>query len=206
MDFVPNIPSALNSLGIKPYVLTGYVRQLLLRHFGKGDQILEPNLRSLIWSKVNTTTEIEIETVTRWKPSSTETRPALIIKRNDITTKRIAINDQQQGLPWDGTSHTSYSLLVEGSHTVFCISTRPMVAEILGVEILELLTTSASMIREDLQLLRVAPVGAGSVSELQELPKNYVVPVSVAWVYSLNWRQIPNSPLLKTISLSEFIR
>ncbi len=201
------IASALCSLGPRPHIVTGFLRQWLIGHFSVAGQIEHPELRGKLWKAVGTETEIEIESLTRWKPETTEFRPAVVIGRNDWKVLRLGIDDRMMGetgwTPDIGTDH--YAAYLEGSHTLFCISSLATEAEILGAEVYREMMQFGPLVRQELDLKRFAVVGVGKLFEIEEARSNYAVPVTVAYGIEERWKLVPHAPFLKRIVLSAFL-
>jgi hypothetical protein len=199
------IISALCSLGPRPHIVTGFLRQWFISHFSKETQIEHPELRTKLWKRIPTETEIEIESVTRWKPQTTEFRPSIIIARNDWKVLRVGINDQMMGERWDFTGTDHFAAYLEGSHTLFCISNLAEEAEILGAEVYRELMQFGPKVREELDLKRFVVVGVGKLFEIEEARQNYAVPVTVAYGVEERWKLIPHAPFLKRVVFSAFL-
>lgn len=199
------IVSALCSLGPRPHIITGFLRQWLIAHFSAAGQIENPDLRGKLWKRVGTETEIEIESVTRWKPETTEFRPAVIIARNDWKVSRLGIDDRMMGEQWTPPGVEHYATYLEGSHTLFCVSSSATEAEILGAEIYREMIQFGPKVREELDLKRFVVVGVGKLFELEEARSNYAVPVTVAYGIEERWKLVPHAPFLKRIVLSAFL-
>ena len=198
--------SALCSLGPRPHVLTGYLRQWFVAHFAQASQIETPDLRGKLWKAVGTETEIEVESVTRWKPETTEFRPAVVIARNDYKVLRVGINDQMMGANWGDVSGTDhFATYQEGSHTLFCVSSNATEAELLAGEVEREMVQFGPLVRRELDLKRFVVVGLGKLFELEEARSNYAVPVTVACGIEERWKLVPYAPFLKRIVLSAFL-
>lgn len=200
------IASALCSLGPRPHVITGFLRQWFISHFSREAQIESPDLRGKLWSRIGTDTEIEIESVTRWKPETTEFRPSIIIARDDWKVLRLGIDDRMMGEGWgdiSGVEH--FATYLEGSHTLFAVSSDAVEAEILAGEVYKEMMHFGPKVREELDLKRFVVVGVGKLFELEEARSNYAVPVTVAYGIEERWKLIPHAPFLKRIVLSAFL-
>ena len=90
--------SSLCSLGMRPLLMTGFLRQLLMEHFAEKDQIEDRRLEDYLWTS-GASSNILIESITRWTPDQAGSRPALIIKRNGWRVERRGSNDQSWGIP-----------------------------------------------------------------------------------------------------------
>jgi hypothetical protein len=81
--------SALCSYGMRPHVMTGFLRQLLIGHFSDPQNIEEPRIRRHVqeigtWQPSQNGLNsggILIESITRWTPNMADKRPAVLIKR-----------------------------------------------------------------------------------------------------------------------------
>jgi hypothetical protein len=197
--------SAICNLGPRPQIVTGYLRQWLAIHFSRQATIEHPELRSLLWQALDTPREdgqdpILIESLTRWRPTLTETRPAVIIRRNDWNTRRRGIADKHMGfLTPDGVQH--FASEIEGSHTCFCLSTRGPEAEILASEVYREFMQFGEQMRRELDLMRFVTVGVGRAFRVREARQNLAVPVTVAYVVEEAWAVVPHKPFLKKIDL-----
>lgn len=195
--------SALCSMGPRPHIVTGFLRQWFIQHFSKESFIEHPEVRGLLW-KAADSSDLEIESITRWKPSTTEKRPAIIISRNDWKVLRLGIDDRMMGVrSLTGIEH--YATYLEGSHTLFCLSSKPTEAEILAAEVYREMIQFGPIVREELDLKRFVVVGVGKLFELEEARENFAVPVTVAYAIEERWKLIPHAPFLKRISISAFL-
>ena len=157
-DLIPT----LCSIGPRALLMTGFFREWLTVHFSQEANIEHPELRSKLWSTLDSS-KILIESITRFHPTMTEKRPAVIIKRNDWTLQHRGIGDLMQGgMDLDGASH--YETFVAGSHTLFCLSPVAGEAEILGAEVYREFNQFSAAIRESMGLLRFQVAGVGSLA------------------------------------------
>ena len=202
-----NKVSALCSYGMRPHVMTGLLRQLLISHFADPNNIEEPKLRKKLEASGGWLPDenglhdggILIESITRWLPNESDNRPAILIKRNEWAWKRIGIGDQAGVNVYEG-SH-QYSGLWEGSHTLYCLSLTGLEAELLTMEVIRFLQHFGPWIRDQMNLMRFMISGVGGVSEVQEVVQGYAVPVTVAYVAEESWALQPAAPRLKRIVL-----
>lgn len=199
------VVSAICALGPRPHVMTGFLRQWFISHFSAAATVEHPELRSKLWSAVPTETGIEIESVTRWKPETTEFRPAVVISRNDWKVLRLGLDDRMMGEQWAPPGRDHFAAYLEGSHTLFCVSSQPTEAEILGAEVYREMMQFGPLVRRELDLMRFVVVGVGKLFELEEARTNYAVPVTVAYAAEERWQLIPYQPFLKRIVVSAFL-
>lgn len=189
---------SLGHLGWRPILLTGFLRDVLIRHFADPLHVEEPDLRQLIWSE-GTDTNILIESIHRWRGDLVEFRPAILIKRGAFKNLRVLINDSW-GTDEQGFDH--YNTFWVGSHTLFCVHGTGASTEILATEVQRELTQFGPVIRQCFGLDKFQVVEVGEISELEEATENYVVPVTIGWAYQETWKLVPESLPLKSIRFS----
>lgn len=200
-SFIGERISALCSVLARPVLITGVLRDILIRHFAFPQNIEEPDLRALIWQK-GETSPILIESIHRWDPRATERRPAVIIKRNSYTNQRIGIGDKLQTPPADRIGDAHYSTLWAGSHTLFCIGGTGAQAELLSSEIQRELHEFGPILASTLQLKRFLVAEVGAVAEIEEAKEQFVVPVVASYAYQETWVLRQQAPTLQKISFS----
>jgi len=199
--------SAVCSYGMRPHVVTGLLRQLLTAHFADTDNIEEPTLRRRLeetgpWKKDENGSNgsgLQIESITRWKPATTDKRPAIIIKRNAWKWQRIGIGDISGVNAFEGS--TSYTGLWEGSHTLYCLAELGVEAELLTMEVVRFLAHFSPWIVSQMNFKRFFVTEVGGVGEVQEVVEGYAVPVTVAYVAEESWALQLAAPRLKRITL-----
>jgi hypothetical protein len=197
--------SALCSYGMRPHVMTGLLRQLLLAHFSDPENIEEPRVRRQLeqigmWRPSDNGLNaggILIESITRWQPATADKRPAILLRRNGWRWQRQGIGDKAQTNAYEGSTH--YAGLWEGSHTLFCLCPSGAETELLATEVVKFLHSFAPWIREQMNLFRFFVSEVGGVSEVQEALQGYAVPVTVAYMAEEAWQLQPYAPRLKRI-------
>ena len=194
----PVTPSALCSMGWRPIMITGLIRDLLIRHFATPLHIEEPDLRHLVWRE-DERTGILIESIHRWRGDLVEKRPAVIIKQNGRQNLRLGIKDSigatEQG-------HLQFQTFWIGSHTLFCIHGSGAGTEILATEVQRELTQFHPIITEKLGLFRWQVTEVGGVSEVEEARESFAIPVTVGWCYTEVWQLELESLKLRKTPLS----
>lgn len=190
--------SALTALMHRPQILTGWIRDILLRHFQEG-QIEHPELARLIWHDTERA-NILIENHTNWTPDISGRRPAIILKRNAFENVRLGIADRHTGVGLDGKD--MFTTFWTGSHTCFCIGETGAQAEVLATEVQREFTRYADVFREELGMHRFRVISVGEVSQLEEATENFVVPVTAGYSFEESWIAGPDAPILHKISLS----
>lgn len=201
---VPKV-SALCSYGMRPHVMTGFLRQLLIGHFSDPQNIEEPRIRRHIqeiggWQPSDTSLNhngILIESITRWAPNNADKRPAILIKRNGWKWNRQGVGDLAAENLYTGKA--SYSGFWEGSHTMFCLTQNGAETEFLATEVVKFLITFSPMVREQMDLHKFYVAEVGGVGEVQEVIQGYAVPITVAYVAEETWSVQPYVPRLKRI-------
>lgn len=178
-------------------MITGLLRDLLVRHFSTPMQIEESDLRHLVWRE-DERTGILIESIHRWRGTLTEKRPAIVIKGNGRRNVRVGIGDNaganEQGF-------VQYQTFWVGSHTLFCVHGSGAGADILATEVQRELTQFHPVVVNYLKLYNWQVTEVGGVSEIEESKEGFVVPVTVGWCYSETWRLDLESLKLRTTQL-----
>jgi hypothetical protein len=204
-----NKVSALCSYGMRPHVMTGFLRQLLIGHFSDPQNIEEPRIRRQVetigaWRPESTDTGsslnpsgILIESITRWAPNNADKRPAILIRRNSWRWSSRVIGDKLSENVYTG--ETEYSGFWEGSHTLFCLAPNGAEAEFLSTEVVKFLTLFSPLIRQQMDFFRFMIGEIGGVGEVQEVMQGYAVPITVTYVAHESWSIQPYVPRLKRI-------
>ena len=206
-------------------VLTGIFVRLMQEHFSDPGN-LEYNgmnefadsaetrpaaqLQDYIWTPNNETTKIQIQPVWAYNPQDIQRRPAIYVKRNAQRPQRLAINDGMtiaahrtgpapENIEVRGEYH---SVMVLGSHTLFCVGQTGAEAEVLGQEVFDQVAMFAPLLRTDFKFHRVAVQEQGEVSIIEgEAEHHFLVPIVVAYAYALAWRIKAVAPWLKSIGV-----
>jgi len=197
--------SALCSYGMRPHVMTGFLRQLLIGHFSDPQNIQEPRIRRHIeeigtWQPSQNGLNsggILIESITRWVPNMADKRPAVLIKRGDWQWVSRVIGDRSVENLYTG--ETEYTGFWEGSHTLFCLAANGAEAEFLSTEVVKFLILFSPTIREQLDLFKFMPSRVGGVGEVQEVIQGYAVPITVTYMAEEAWSLQPYVPRLKRV-------
>lgn len=201
MEYISVPLDSLCSLLPRPWIMTGALRDILIRHFYSADRIEHPELKRLIWQAAETT-NILIETNHKWTPQLTQRRPGIIVKRNEVTNQRLGVDDRYQTPGPDLLGVEHYSTFWTGSHTLFCIGGSGPQAEFLAAEVMLELSRFAPILRPALQLHRFQVVKVGEMRPLKEWQDHWVVPVTVGYAYEDRWRLEPQTPTLARVSLN----
>ncbi len=195
--------TSLCSLGWRPLLLTGFLVDWMRKHFSVGNVTEDPDLSNTLW-KADDTSVILIESITRWKPSDTEKRPAVIIRRNDITNERQGIDDKLMGAFPRTNGPDSFTTYFKGSHTLFCITREGAEAEKLAAEVYRELVEFGKVYRDELRLIKLQLQSIGAIFKVEECKETFAVPVTISYAFDESWTIIPRAPVLKRIDLSDF--
>jgi hypothetical protein len=193
----------LQALGIMPHLVTGFLRDWLTNRFSDTDNIVNDKSRGLLW-RATQPTNILIESITRWKPETTETRPAIIIKRGGWTSSRLVLNDSA-GTDNFFLGSKSYGRLMTGSHTLFCIANTGAQAEVLAGEVFKDLNIYGLVIANVLNLIKFEAVELGQLFQVEEGKENYAAPIVVQYTGQEVWTLAQQGPILKRINLSSYL-
>lgn len=191
--------SSICSYGMRPYVMTGFLRRLLIQHYADPECIAEVTIRTRFrganaW-KSDATTGLYIESITRWRPELAESRPGLVIKRNSWRWERVTIGGQAGSEYVEGKRY--FHGFWHGSHTIFALADKPAEAELLANETVAMLLQYSPLVTEQMGLHRFIPVEVGALSQVEESTKNYAVPITFAYVAEENWILETHAPRLK---------
>ena len=193
--------SSICHYGLTPLVMQGAIRQVLIQHFGDARNIMNHTLRNRleengVW-KDGDDSGIYIESLHRWRPAFTESRPGLVIKEGAWRWKRMGIGDRYGQDERSGREF--YGGYWFGSHTVFALQNEGAEAQILAIEAMKCMQFFQHEIEKHLDLQHFIPVSIGEVSALKESTENYVVPIVVAYVVPDFWYIQGDYPRLKQI-------
>jgi hypothetical protein len=203
-QFIGNVADAICSLGIRPQILTGYLVDHMRRHFAQTSHIEEVDLRRLLW-RPGQDPDILIESIFKWDPTTTERRPAILVKRNSYQNVRQGIDDRQQGIIADAQGNPCFETFWVGSHTVFAIGKIGAQVEILAAEVQRELTQMGPVVHKCLDLYKFRVQQLGAVAELEEATENFVVPINVAIAYNEKWKIRAVAPPLSGVTISTLL-
>lgn len=201
-QLIPMSPSALCSLGWRPILITGLLRELLTRYFQGPLNPEEPDLRHLVWREA-ATSGILIESVYRWRGDLVEKRPAIIVKPNGRQNVRKGIAD---GAGADERGMREYQTFWVGAHTLFCIHGTGASADVLATAVQRELTQFAPAIAQYMGLFRWQVTEVGAASVVEEARQNFVVPVTVGWAYDEHWKVEQESLKVRKLTLATLLQ
>lgn len=184
-------------MGWRQLMITGLIRDMLIRHFTEPLSIEEPDLRHLVWRE-DERTGILIESIGRWRGNLVEKRPAIIIKANGRQNIRWGIQDYAGA---DGQGNRQYQTFWAGSHTLFCIHGSGASAEILAAEVQREMLQWHPVIVQYLGLYSWQVTEVGTASEIEEARESFAIPVTIGWTYTEMWKLSLESLKLRKVPL-----
>lgn len=199
-------PSYLCENGWQPLLITGFLRDLLVRQWSDPTNIISPEMKQYLWSE-GQTSGILIESVYRYRADLVEKRPAIMIKRNSFRNMQTGFAGQMQGFGMGAYENekgaiSHHTTLFVGSHTLFCIHGTGASTEILASEVMSHLVACLWPIRRHLELRQFSVTEVGAIQEIEESNENYVVPITVGWGYEHVWQLKEESLPLQSVSLT----
>jgi hypothetical protein len=190
--------AAFCALGMQAELITGLLRDMLIRRFLDPEFIRRTPLREILWRE-NETTDILIESHTRWKPELTEKRPGIIIKRNSYRNYRVGIGDFAGADEQGAERHATFWV---GSHTVFCLRESGAAAEQLAAEVRDHLLEFGPTLLYNLQLQQYQVQQVGTIGKIDDSRiLTYAVPITLGWAYEHAWTVEQESLPLRRVSL-----
>jgi hypothetical protein len=179
------LPSAFCRLRFSSMLLTGVLLDLVREHYGNPSFIVDPTLKKFIWRQGDDTS-ILIESCGTVTETRVQQCPAILVKRHAIRTKRLGLNDELKGGAIRGL--TQYTEIMEGAHTLFCMSKLSGAAENLANETALYLQELAPTIRGSLGLeydFRLTEIGELALQEGEN--ETYVVPITFDHASCHSW-------------------
>jgi hypothetical protein len=163
-------------------------------------------LEGYVWLPDRENTKIQIQSVWDMSRQDIQRRPGIYVKRNSLQPRKLAINHgystgavkDREGklIRIDGYLH---SVLILGSHTIFCVGQAGAEAELIGQEVFELLRQFGPLLRSELKFQSFEIVECGEVSILEEASTHFAVPVVIGYAFPRSWRLEKVAPWLKAV-------
>ncbi len=194
---VPKVQSTIDvsylcDNGWQPLLITGFIRDLLIRQWADPNNIISPEMKQYVWRE-QVGSGILIESVYRYRPDLVQKRPAIMVKRNAFKDMPLGLGGGfifGGGLAAYETEKgaiSRHATVFVGSHTLFCIHGTGASTEILAAEVLGHLIACMWPIRQNLGLRNFSVTEIGAIQELEESTENYVIPITVGWAYEHAW-------------------
>jgi len=195
--------AALCPAGLTMTAVTNIIMQLLVTHFSNPDNIINPNLKSLIYNPNPAMTKIVININTTYAPVQSTTLPALIIKRNEQDTQRIVMGDLSESKDDPALGLVPFTRKVRGTHTIMAITPFPGVTEELAQEVYEFLTCLSPILRTQQLFADFQVVAVSEVQIVEELGNRTMVGIQVLYEYEYSWKIQYNTAPLSKITATE---
>jgi len=192
--------------GWQPLLITGFLRDLLIRQWANPQNIIAPEMKQYVWSE-QPDSGILIESVHRYRADVVEKRPAIMIKRNSFRNMQVGFGGQifgggMEAYESEKGAISRHQTLFIGSHTLFCIHGTGASTEILATEVMGHLVACLWPIRQHLALRQFSVTEVGAIQELEESRENFVVPITIGWGYEHTWQLRLESLPLQSVSMS----
>lgn len=165
-------------------------------------------LQEFIWKPNAKETNIQIQMIWDYNTEDIQRRPAIYVKRNKQQTQKIAINNGQtigaSRAPNGGMGQVRgafNSIMILGSHTLFCVGNSGAQAELIAAEIFNEFIAFGPLIREKMELNSFQVEGLEEAALLEEFDDHWCVPIVVTYAYPRSWRVDLVAPWLKVISI-----
>ncbi len=183
--------------GLDVTAVNNIIFQLLAIHFSDPANIVNPNLKSFIFT-TPPPTALVINFNTQFNPATATNQPALIIVRNQIDIQRLSMGDQTDAVDPPSTGIIPFVRRVRGSYTILCITSFPAVTEELAQEVSDFLTCLSPIVRTELPFADFQVVAISNVQLADPLANRTIVGVQVLYEYEYGWKiQYKTAPLSK---------
>jgi len=127
-------------------------------------------------------------------------RPAVVVRRDTIRClPRQSIGNEI--ISTSGQRGRDYGIVLQGSHTVFSISTRPGHTEALANEVAIMLTQYTPLIHDHLCLKHFQLQQIGPLSRLEGGNDQYVIPATFSYVAPFEWTLDDDLPPLRHVEM-----
>lgn len=226
---MPAVPdcSSFDIAGPSPFRLTGAMIRLMQYHFSHPDNIQNQQLCDLIWTTSAAGCSDEVLTDECGVPTgevipgsnilisasykrgglAVQQRPAIFIKRETVSTKKVNPVNRNQAIPhlskpgnnYEGDLHHVY---ISGKHSLIALAQSGSAAEAIAEEVYFRMLQYMTVIKNDLNLGAFFVDSMSDVKEYKEEAKTaFYATVTVSWSYTYRWRLIKESPIIKRMSI-----
>lgn len=172
--------------------------QWMRSHFSEAPNIEDPSLKETLWALDISQTGIVIDSVYRWNPQQTESRPGVFVKPGPWKILRFGIDDRKL-IGVSASGFPQYNNFMEGSHVLFCIANKPAETELLTAEVYREMMLFGPRQRPNFNLLRFVVTDVSELSILEEARENFVAAITVAYGAQEVWEITSNVPILKSL-------
>ena len=181
-EFLDEIIARFCGKALSPVDFTALFRYLLIDYFSNSSNILEPSLKDIVYTD-DDTTQIIIEAAGRWKPSTGDHRPAILISRGEwkVVPYMLGMNYIQ------GTEPSIYLRRYQGSHNIICVGKTSAQADILGGEVLHFFVGVIPPLRERLPISYLNVEGLSAVQPFDEGRTHFITTIPITYSFELRW-------------------
>lgn len=204
------MPTTLDTSSIKnlcpvrtPLAMLQLARLWLTNHFSSAVNITQTDLQGKVWLP-GENTGILIEAAVRWRPTTTEHRPSIVIKRQAIQILHdTTASARLVGGAGSYANRRIHSKLCVGALSFFCISNEGGEAELLTDEVAGELLKFSSVVREKVDLIRCDVASIGEPRILEEAHQSFSTVIDLVIAYYQTWEITQDdSTTLAAIDLS----
>lgn len=185
----------------RAYAFLGVYIKLLESHFNVTDSITDSVIRNKLRSRPFTTgddTGILIKTVSDWRPTTEESRPAVLVNRGEIQINRLGVGDLANvDTP---TGRLDYLVQVQSHHVFFAIERTQAEADRLAMEVARILLVAKPILLDQLDLQTLQLISVGEAARLEESKDHYAVPLVMAYKHNESYSIQPHVPVLKRVT------
>lgn len=172
-----------------PLNMTALVMEVLKTHF-------KFNSKRFKYTDNPKESRVIIQQAHNFKTDVVDKRPALYVKRGDISFQRVAFGDRLHEIPQD--SITKYHKEERGTVTVQCLGNSGGEAELLADEVTDVLGLCETLIACDYNFLTFQLQSIGALSYLEEHLEIPYVPVTIFYIASKQWElELESRPIKK---------
>lgn len=188
------LPSSIEQTGLKPHIVTGVLVQICRAIFSDPETIEEPNLKRYLWNPDPKLSRIQIESIYRYKTEDVQERPAVIVKRGNWVIEKLAIGDAYNAPLETGFEENSHIVVGKGTHTMFCLGTTGLEAELVGTEVYQALLGFLAVIRKQFCFAEFRVQQIGEIGRFEESSVHFAVPITVTYKFFIRWKLLRQTP------------
>jgi hypothetical protein len=175
-------------------VLTGIILEILKSYMAQDDHwkyVWVPATdKRKVMDKVNS--KIVIEPAYLFSPDVCNNRPGVYVKRGNLVFgPRVGMDDIYSVNPVTGG--VKYAINANIEWGINCISKSPGEAEMLAMEVSEVLICFAPIIRRDFKFDRFGVSAIGAVGLSEEYKEFFLVPIQIQGSYNEVWQITPEA-------------